>query len=288
MMKHSLAVVTMAFNEKRNIQRWLNHYRRQTESYEHLYVVDHGSTDESTSGLPCHTINLPREAGGDRYQAWRIDYIASMCADLLNTYSAVLYVDCDELVVADPARWNSLKEYIDQGGKCNTTIGYDVLHNFPEEPSLNNGPVLSQRERLLFVGAMCKPTLIREPTKFAPGFHCSDHEPIFGEIYRFHLRYADMMAGLERLSITRTIDRPEMRNVPLDHHKIDDLTYLQWVKSWVSYPLYEDEIGTENPDFQEFIRGFDMRASNNGLKTFNYGYRGKKLYRVPKNFMYSA
>ena len=289
-MKNPLAIVTMVFNESRSLPRWLAHYTRQTGDHKSLYVVDHGSTDGSTDALPCNVITLPRDAGGDRLQKWRAGYISETCSELLKEYEAVLYVDCDELVVADPTRWSSLVTYAQDGGTCTATFGFDVLHRFEQEPPLDpDRPVLAQRDRLLFLGAMCKPTFIRTPTQFKPGFHTSDHPPAFGDLYRFHLRYADMTAGLARLEITRALDRPEMRNVRVDHQQISNDTYRDWVKSWVSYPLVDAPLGKENPDFQAFASANRLDDHSEAAPSkFDYSYRSKRLYRVPDIFRDAA
>ncbi len=51
MPKQGLAVVTMCYNEPDFLPIWLDYYRRQVP-VEHLYVVDHGSDDGSTSVIP--------------------------------------------------------------------------------------------------------------------------------------------------------------------------------------------------------------------------------------------
>lgn len=283
-MKKPLAVVTMVYNENTYLKIWLKHYLSQVGTYDNLFVIDHGSDDGSTSGLPCVVEKLPRSAGGNIFEQWRAGFVGEYCAKLLNDYSAVLYVDCDEMVVVDPAVAPDLAAYVAAGGMNNATIGYDVLHDFEAEPSLDERPVLRQRNRLLFIAAMCKPTFIRSPARFEKGFHYSDQKPEYGDLYRFHLRYADMDAGLQRLELTRKIDLPELKHVPVSHQTISDDTFRQWVKSWVSYPASDAEIGAGNPDFQIFAARIPGSASNSGMFGFDYSHRGKTVCKVPERF----
>lgn len=283
-MKKSLAVVTMCYNEKRNLRRWIEYYSRQVGNFCDLHVVDHGSNDGSTEGLECVVHNLNRDAGGDRLQNWRAGFISDYCNDLLEGYDRVLYTDADEIVVADPHRFRDLADFARSDSCCNATFGYDVLHDVRFEPKLAAGPILSQRTKLLFVAAMCKPSLISSPTRFVPGFHCSTNEPIFGDLYRFHLRYSDIDTGLERLAITRALDRPEMRTVPVDHQQISDERYKDWVSTWVSYPMTDDPIGRGNLDIENFLSSLNISQSNSGYFMFNYGFRSSRLVRVPEIF----
>jgi hypothetical protein len=234
--------------------------------------------------MPCVVEKLPRSAGGNILERWRAGFVGDYCAKLLDRYSSVLYVDCDEMVVVDPAVAPDLASYVAAGGMNNATIGYDVLHDFQAEPSLDDRPVLRQRNRLLFVGAMCKPTFIRAPARFEKGFHCSDQKPEYGDLYRFHLRYADMEAGLQRLELTRKLENIESKGATIDHQKISDDTYRQWVKSWVSYPSSDAEIGVRNPDFQIFAASLPGSASSSGMFGFDCSLRGNIIYRVPERF----
>jgi Glycosyl transferase family 2 len=284
MAKNPLAIVTMVYNEARMLPRWLRYYAPQAGGAENLYIIDHGSTDGSCDGLPVTVTRRPREAGGDKPQRWRAACVSDYCNDLLARYDAVLYVDADEFVTADPRRFATLQDYVLSGGACNATFGYDVLHDVAQEAPLDSRPALGQRRALLFVASMCKPTLIRAPVSFGMGFHNATIEPVYGDLYRFHLRYADIAAGLDRLRITRQLDRPEHRNVALDHQKITDDTYQDWVRTWLNYPAAEADLGPDNPDFLAFQRSALAQGKKERLWGFDYSYRGRTIYPVPAWF----
>ncbi len=288
MTKRAIAVIAMAFNEGSMVSRWVNHYSRQVDSNDALHLLDHGSTDGSCDIPAASVVRLPREAGGDSYQNWRVEFVADYAEKLLGNFEAVLYVDIDEFVVADPSIYQNLEDYVHRGGHANATFGYDVLHDALAEPALGDGPILSQRNNLLFVGAMCKPTLLRRKVRFGVGFHNSSEPPVYGDLYRFHLRYADIGAGLDRLKITRQLERPEHKSSPMDHQKITDETYQSWVSSWLRYPRASDPLGEENPDFQVFkSQSLDL-AKQGRLWTFDYSYRGRRVYTVPEEFRNAA
>ena len=78
---------------------------------ENLTVIDHGSDDGSIDCLPrgIGVIHLPRTVF-DEYP--RTALINSVKDGLLGFYDAVMYTDCDEIIVPDPEIYkNGLGEY---------------------------------------------------------------------------------------------------------------------------------------------------------------------------------
>ncbi len=106
--KRPLAVVTMARNEPDYLPIWLRHYGLQVGP-DDCYVLDHASDDGSTNDLPCNVIRLPSSP----YDIAAVsEVVSSFCASLLRNYSAVIYTDADEIIIADPLIANSLTEYV--------------------------------------------------------------------------------------------------------------------------------------------------------------------------------
>ena len=161
-----LAIVTMVYNEPCFLPLWLRHYNAQAEP-RHCYVVDHGTTDGSTDRerLPAglNLVRIPRSPQDDTR---RCRFISQFCASLLVWYESVIYVDVDEILVADPALHASLA---DHAATCEpeaviSAIGLDVVHGVDVEPDLDwDRPVSLQRRWVRFSSAMCKPVLIRRP-----------------------------------------------------------------------------------------------------------------------------
>ncbi len=205
-MKAPLAIVTMVYNEAVFLPVWLRHYAAAVGPG-NCFVLDHGSTDGSAAADRlggAGALRIPRSPQND---AVRCGFVSDFCAALLSWYDAVIYVDVDELLVADPAMHgslNALAATLEEGAVV-TAFGFDVVHVPDAEAPLDwDRPISAQRDWLRFSSAMCKPVIIRRRVAWAPGFHCIDAAPRFGRLFLLHLRYADLPSGLARLGRTRT------------------------------------------------------------------------------------
>jgi glycosyltransferase involved in cell wall biosynthesis len=276
-----LAIITFVYNEKVQLPRWLKYYASQVESGKDLYILDHGSDDGSTNGLEdkYNLIRLPRTEGHGSYQKWRVDYVSSMASKLLNEFESVIYCDSDEYIFVNDGR--RLIDYVSSGGESNSCIGYDVLHDFDKEPDLGNNFVSDVRGSLQLVAAMCKPVLVSNNSiRWAEGFHSSTMQPKFGDLILFHLRYADLSEGIRRLSLTRTIHRPEQSGT-IDHQKIDDETFKSWLRNWLKKIRFEGPLDLTNEKIAEAINNFKYNKEADGVLRFDYSYRSDFLLKIP-------
>lgn len=287
MSKKTLAIVTMVYNEGRQLPRWIRHYLRHVEHASDLYVINHGSTDGSVELAPMgvNIMNLGRN-DGNGLQSWRAKYVSIFVNRLKAKYNAVIYVDCDEYLVVDPDVSNSLYSYIKNGGSSTHSIGFDVLHDRASEPPLNDNLISEVRSKIQFVASMCKPVIASniDLVKWQSGFHVSNMKPVHGDLYLFHARYADVDDGLNRLQTTRGLHRPETANCPIDHQKIDDITYLAWIDSWLKFPLLRESITDNNGSIASFIRAFNYTQSSEGIYSFDYSFRSHALFNIPSSF----
>lgn len=195
-----VAALTMVYNEPLWARVWVRHYSRQVGA-ENCLVLDHGSTDGSTSGLGVAVERVRRSAlDEDR----RATVVSDCVAALLRGFDAVVHSDADELLVADPERYADLRAYAAEAPEVVTAVGLDLQHLPDEEAALDaSRPVGEQRRWVRFSGAMCKPALVRRAVRWGPGFHGCDAWRVPGPLYLVHLRYADLGAGLARLRRTR-------------------------------------------------------------------------------------
>lgn len=200
---HPLAVITMTYNENRKLPYWLGHYAAEV-GLEHCTVIDHGSSDGSTDRLHgANRLRLPRSPqDNDR----RTAMIGDLAAALLRHYAHVAYVDVDELLVADPDRHASLRDYAaDIDADAVTAIGVEIVHATGEARLDGHRGIGEQRAYGLFSSSMCKSSMIGCRVAWAAGFHAHDGPPRFDDLYLFHLRHADLDEALERLEITRSM-----------------------------------------------------------------------------------
>ena len=202
---YKVAAITNVYNEKFNLPVWLKHYGEQV-GIENCIVLDHGSDDGSTLDLQgAGFIRLPR--GKEYNEKSRMELINNLANSLLGYYDAVIYTDCDEMLVADPEKYANLKEYAYRLNRpVAYAIGLNVRHDVSVEPDLVVGqPVLPQRKFVQFVSPMCKPLIIKKPVSWGGGFHASQYKPQFDDLYLFHLRHVDLQLALGRLSVTREV-----------------------------------------------------------------------------------
>jgi hypothetical protein len=187
------------------LRRWLRYYGGQLGA-ENLLVVDHGSDDGSTDKIaPASRIRLPRTPFDDGKRA---DLISELASGLLRYYDVVMYTDTDEMLVADPDRFTSLKDYVSEiQTDAVRATGFEVFHNLDRENALDDSlPILSQRNFAQFSSAYCKPLIHRSPVHWRPGFHaCNKHAPADPSLLLFHLRSVDQGEMLNRLETYRKL-----------------------------------------------------------------------------------
>jgi len=202
--KMRVAAVTMAYNEPEYVPIWVRYYGGAV-GREHCYIIDHGTDDRSTDGLV--GVNVVRIPRSPKDNVKRTRFISVFVSSLLEWYDAVLCIDIDEIVIADPRVFPSLLDYIEKTSvPIVNAIGFDVWHVPEIEAGLElRDPVLWQRHWMRFSSSMCKPVLTRRPTRWAPGFHSADAKLTFDALYLFHLRYFDYDLALRRLSRTRSM-----------------------------------------------------------------------------------
>jgi hypothetical protein len=212
----------MAFNETRNLPRWLEHYSSQLGDGQCI-VVDHGTDDGSTTRLreAIGRVRLPRHLPYDDHR--RAAFISQLVSALLEYYDGVLYTDCDEFLVADPRRYESLSDLFTHCATPHiTALGFDVVHLAQQEPLASDRPLLVQRQYVHFNQAMCKTLVVKEPIRWYGGFHTSDHPPHFPGLYLFHAKHADLQARIDRTAVTRQIAMRSGSERQAPHWRFDD------------------------------------------------------------------
>ncbi len=188
------AVFTMVKNEARRLPVWLNYYKKHFGS-ENLFILDHGSTDGSTTGISERALVIPVHRPITRDHTWIKTVVENFQRFLLNSYEAVIYTDADEIIVPDPSRYAGLSDYVramtQPVARC---TGFNIVH-YPEEAPLDfAAPILAQR-RFMHAAPQYNKTLIsRVPLHWELGFHTSfefdktDPDP---DLALFHLHRAD-------------------------------------------------------------------------------------------------
>jgi len=166
------AAFTIVQNEAVFLPIWLKYYGRHFDRTD-LYVLDHASDDGSTEGVEqrCNLLRVHRDQSFDH--KWLNGTVSAFQAFLLRSYERVLFAEADEIVVADPARYGGLGDYV---GRCRARAarctGFEVVHYPDEEPPLHfDQAILAQRRYWHASHDYCKPLLAAVPMSWSLGFH---------------------------------------------------------------------------------------------------------------------
>jgi hypothetical protein len=195
--KRARAVVTMSKNESVFLPIWWRYYS-QFFGPEDIYILDHETTDGSTSGPGFVRIPVfhPVVEWG-----WHRDILQKHQHWLVERYEAVLCTDVDEIVAPEPGTGN-LGDYIERFTSDFVNCrGYEILHLKDSEPPLDfTRPILEQRMHWYFNPAYCKPLLARVPMFWHGGLHVrvdgqTNEDP---SLYLIHLHRVDYRTCLAR------------------------------------------------------------------------------------------
>lgn len=230
--RQPLAVFTMVYNEHRMLPVWANYYRRQVGAG-NLFVLDHGS--DSLPDLPgCQIVPIRRD---ELDEVDRCAQIEAFQKKLLESYHYVLFTDCDEFLVADPARYPSLRAYVAHAQhtaiRC---VGVDVIDYAPDLPAVQwDKPVLAQRPYGAVRSWSCKTLLASVPLTWTAGFHeCEEPATLDTALWMFHLKYADQTHLLQRLGVTRNLQW-SARARSLNHgvsHRVPDRSMVNFLRKF--------------------------------------------------------
>ena len=276
-----IVAITMVYNEGAQLRRWLRHYGRQFGP-SNLLVLDHGSDDGSTHDMGgAGRITLPR-VEYDNNQ--RSGFINEQQHSLFRYYDAVLYTDCDELIVADPRQYSGLTDYFGRmQSDCARPVGLELFQDeIPGRRLMEDVPLSLQRQYCRFVVGMCKPLLARAPVHWIPGFHsCDKRVPIDPSLFLFHTKYADYAAALARQALTRGLPWSErsLKGSQGRHQRRED---EQLIKDNFQGPIERlQQEGCRDFAFEDVAEQFYKKLAYVEPRIWHAaGWRGN-LYKVP-------
>jgi len=225
----NIAAITFVYNETVNLPIWLRYYGRNFGS-ENLYVIDRESNDGSTSNLGLSTrIRLPHDAF-DEYK--KTNFVSYLHHALLQNYDAVIYTDCDEILVPNLGLYSDLRDYIEKNDfDYVTAVGMNVLHMIDREDPLRlDQPILQQRKFAKFWSVLCKTLISRVPIVWRPGFHGLNRRPkVDTNLFLFHTKAMDYSISLGRQRINRATEWSE-RSLAAnfgEHHRHDTVRFVR-------------------------------------------------------------
>lgn len=215
-----IACLTMVHRDHWALSRWYAHHARQLGAA-NLFVVAHGPDPEIARICPgASVLTIPRDRF-DNFDKARAEMLDGFHAGLAKVYDWVIRTDADELVVIDPARWDSIADAL---AACDvpvvTALGFDLAER-PGEAPLTDAPVFGPRRALAFSGHYSKAVAARRAvsfqlhgTKVAPrrldGFPF--HMP--QGLYLAHLKYANRAVLAEGNAIRMAVASAPGKGLP--------------------------------------------------------------------------
>ncbi len=195
-MMSGVAVVTDALSGEHFLPIWAEYYGRHF-GRENLHVFSYDDAlDAGRLGIG-HVMRMKVDYH-DGVRAWLFN---DFLTKLLPQYDCVIRTDVDEFLVPDPALHDGLGDFVAAArGAYVTAVGLDVVQ-MPDEPALDfhAAPRLAQRKFAVKVSAYSKTCMVRRPVQWGLGFHTCEALPAFGDLYLFHMKFADAGRRLEWL-----------------------------------------------------------------------------------------
>jgi hypothetical protein len=265
MIKKNHVIVTMVYNEDHFLPLWCDYYSRIYGS-SNLIVVDHGSSIEYNLPRGVNVIKIPRSPMNDLLRA---EFISQFCSSLLAWYESVTYTDVDEFLIANPFKYESLSDYLDENNAASVTAYGFNLFDFEKNKIDPTLPILSQRKKMRFQFAMCKSLLVREKVVWSPGFHASNHDINFNDLFLIHLHHYDLSNSLARLSKTRAM--PWAYDKAGAHQRVPDIEYLEMIEGISNLPVLQ----LSNQELSSFL---DVRVEK--VKEYISASNDKKIYAI--------
>jgi hypothetical protein len=279
-----IIAVTMVYNEGPRLNRWLDYYGRNL-GRENLLIVDHGSTDGSTSSIaPSGLLPLPRTEFDD---ILRTQFLNDLQRNLFKFYDAVIYTDCDEIIIPDPNSYAGLRDYVERmPDEVARPIGIDLFERRGIDQKLvDDCSVLAQRSFGVFRSVLCKPLITRVAIRWLPGFHHCDRMVLPDpSIVLFHTKNVDQEFAKARQTVTRDMAWSS-RSLESGMGQHQRATEDQMIQAQFDQPTnaFRNRGAKEFSSFQSEIEAF--RSS---LQEVNGFYRcaafAGDIYSVPERY----
>jgi len=196
------AAMTRIFRCEIFLEMWLKYYSRYFEDLFVFAGTYNGNAPGTFEALkekyPFTYIDLKDEF----YNMNSHQKVFEKQRELLVDHEWVLYSDSDEIIVADPEKYDGLRHFMSKCDLAQTYCeGFEVYQEDDENPILYDQPILMQRKWWCKddTASYNKPALSRIPTDWGEGFHyIKGHEQDVKDVkdtglYLLHLKYLDPM-----------------------------------------------------------------------------------------------
>ena len=210
-----VACITTVRNDRIFLRKWIDYYGGNFGRQALFVIIDgldetipqgfdgvnflhlrHRDWAAEVSNVPLRRVvmehNRSRAISDLARTLWRYDY------------DAVIATDVDEFLVADPARHDSLNDFI-QGHQVRTStlsgLGLDVVQHLKTEPAIDPAqPFLAQRRVAVVSNAYTKPVLAFKPVTWGAGLHRVKRRNfhVSPDLFVFHFGMIDYETAMGR------------------------------------------------------------------------------------------
>jgi hypothetical protein len=260
---------------------WKNYYGTQAGE-ENLFLIDHGSDVMPAS--EANSMNLITLPKSPQSESIRVSAIRDFTSYLLHYYESVIYTDIDEMLVPQPGVYVNLVDFcVRNPNRVPYAVGLNIQHIPDTEAAFNpSEPILLQRSWVRFVGAMCKPLIVRKAVNWGVGFHSVDCEACVSDLFLFHLKWFDRDVGLTRLARQRQIMRLTDRDrAAAAHQLVSDDQWLSWLNGAAGLKRVE---GIDFSITQGPIADYLALTFIDKDKPPNLQIASQELFRIPDIF----
>jgi hypothetical protein len=172
-MKKLAAVFTIVKDEELYLPIWLKYYSKYFPM-EDIYVLDHQSTDGSTTDLPCNVKVVENEKAFD--SLWLLHVVTKFQSELFEKYEYVVFAESDEILITLENPENNLHDHIQMmkniGRNFDVATGFELVHHSILEGSYDTSrPILDQRRHWYRETHYDKTLISRVPIEWGIGFH---------------------------------------------------------------------------------------------------------------------
>lgn len=278
-----VCVITMVYNEYFNLPLWVEYYSSQV-GRQNLLIVDNDSDDASVPVIrSVPNLRYPRGTFSDTERA---QFISQLAGSLLTIYDYVIYVDADEIILADPGKYSNLVDFLlKHPASAHTCIGFNLFERIGTDESYDNSkPLFAQRKSLMFRTSMCKTAIVSKPVSWSGGFHASNVAPNFSGLKLIHIKNAISKNAKSRLEITRQI-RWRTDGKAGSHQRISDEKFDE-----ISHARSRHRLGELTDNLLDEIRnalsaGIDPVSRQGGDTLYRLTSPGRQWYvELPERY----
>jgi hypothetical protein len=247
MMNHAprVACLTMVKNDPEFVDIWARYYAGLFGA-EHCYIIDHGSDEmaglDRARAMGAQVIRLPhtypahapegrlKNGAPVQFDRYRFSFLSKQRVALREFYDIVILHDVDEVLLADPAKYTDLADYIAKNAQrvqmhdIMGGMGVEIFHDPNTEAAYDPAqPVLGQRRQAHFRLPECKPAIFQSDE---PGRAHSTTIPfaLDADLWLLHLKFLDR---------DRMFARQHQRHAAVQRGEVADWTRWGWAANEV-------------------------------------------------------